>query len=200
MLSDLKYSIFIKMIFESTLLCGVAFVIGFFLAISCEPIANELIKNGNISLIDNFSTMWIIYYITIIITIGTISGLIPAIIISKFKPIDVVKGSFTFKSKMIYNKIFITIQSVITIVFIACSITVRAQVQYLLNADLGYNHKGVIRISQWDFPKEDYFERLKQVEQFYSILKQLPAVKRVGKIDSTPNRGSASIYNDSEPN
>ena len=193
-----KYSIFIKMIFESTLLCGVAFVIGFFLAISCEPIANELIKNGNISLIDNSSTMWIIYYITIIITIGTISGLIPAIIISKFKPIDVVKGSFTFKSKMIYNKIFITIQSVITIVFIACSITVRAQVQYLLNADLGYNHKGVIRISQWDFPKEDYFERLKQVEQFYSILKQLPAVKRVGKIDYTPNWGAASIYNDSE--
>ena len=193
-----KYSIFMKMIFESTLLCGVAFVIGFFLAISCEPIANELIKNANISIIDDYSAMWIIYYITIIVTIGTISGLIPAIIIAKFKPIDVVKGSFTFKSKMTYNKIFITIQSVITILFIACSITVRAQVQYLLNADLGYNHKGVIRVEQWDFPKEDYFEKLKQVEQFYNILKQLPTVKRVGKIDYTPNRGCASIYNDSE--
>ena len=178
-----KHSIFLKMIYESTLLCFVAFICGLFLAISVEPYTNELIS-ANIVIIDDISVTWVLSYAVIIALLGVISGLVPAIVVSRFKPIDVVKGRFTFKSKMIYSKIFITIQSIITIIFIACSITAVRQVQYLVDADLGYNQKGILYVHAGLSDNKK--------KQFNNRLKELPYVNNIGHTNSTPFEGYES--------
>ena len=179
--------LFMKMILESTLLCFVAFSIALFLAFFIEPHANRLI-NIDILLSSNFTIGWGIMSAIFVVMLGVISGIIPAIIISKFKPIDIVKGSFTFKSKMVFSKVFITIQSVITIILIASSLTIYNQVEHLITSDYGYNHKAIIDIPNTSISSHS--------NQFRDRLRTLPSVKSVGFTMGTPlDRGNNNTAN-----
>ena len=186
-----KQSIFIKMVFESTLLCTLSFLIAIFLVITIEPYANKLL-NTNINLIEDTSSTWMLFYAGFITILGFITGLLPAIVILKFKPIDVVNGSFMFKNKMIYSKVFIIIQSSITIVLIASLITVISQVKYMVTADLGYNQKGIISIVVMKSLIDE-----NNLRPFQDRLQSLPFVRNVGVTIGLPiNSGLKSgTYN-----
>ena len=64
-----------------------------------------------------------IIVILLIALIGFIAGLLPAIVISNAKPIEVVRGTFRKQTKMVFSKFFIIFQNIITICLIAASIT-----------------------------------------------------------------------------
>ena len=175
-----KKKVFGKMIFESTFLCFVAFLIGYFLAFLMEPYASGLI-NKDIMLAENMSVDMILFSVVFVIFIGVVSGLIPAIAISRFQPLDVVKGTYTFKSKMTFSKVFITIQSVITIILIACSLTIYRQVEYMISYDYGYKTNAIIDVESWHIDAEAFRDKLKSV----------PSVKSIGFTRGTPlDRGN----------
>ena len=175
-----KHSIFIKMIFESTLLCGAAFLLGLFFAISAEPHFNNVIES-DISITDDFSLVLFLFYFAFILLLGAITGLLPAVIISRFKPIDVVKGAFTFKSKMILSKIFITIQNILTIIFIAYSITMVRQINHSIDVDLGYSTEQILSI--WDGNSLDR-------DLLCNRLRSLPVASSIGHINMSPIGGN----------
>lgn len=49
-----------------------------------------------------------------ILLLGIVSGSIPAALISSYRPIEVMKGTFRQKTKMVYSKILIVFQYFIT--------------------------------------------------------------------------------------
>lgn len=171
-----KHSIFLKLIFESFLLCGVSFLVGLFFALSTEPYFNNLIET-DISIIDDFSIILLLFYLAFIVILGGITGLFPAIVVSRFKPIDVVKGVFTFKSKMIFSQLFIIIQNLITIIFIVWTITIVKQTRYMIDVDLGYNTEGIL---------SKFISNERERDLFYNRLKSLYVVKSVGASSLLP--------------
>ena len=178
-------SIFINMILESTLLCGVSFLLGLLFAISAEPYFNNLV-DADISIINDFSLVLLLLYISFIILLGFVTGLVPAVIISQFKPINVVKGAFIFKSKMILSKIFITIQSTLTIIFIAYSITIVRQINHMTDVDLGYQTERIISI--WKSNIDDS-------ELFCNELRAMPFVSNIGIINTSPCNNNSFAQN-----
>ena len=175
----------VKLIVESTFMCSIAFVIGYLAALAIEPYTREFL-NRDIIAIEELSIEAIMLSILSVILLGVISGIIPAIMISRFNPIDVVKGAYTFKSKMSFSKVFITLQSIITIVLIGCSLTIHKQVDYLITYDYGYNHKAIIDISYTDIDAEALRGRLKAI----------PSVKSIGFTNGTPlNKGNNNTAN-----
>ena len=169
-----QVSAFGKMIFESSFLCFVAFLIGYFLSFALEPYVSRLI-NKDIMLLENFSVGVILLSILFVVFIGMVSGIIPAVVMSRFKPIDVVKGTYTFKSKMTFSKVFITI------VLITCSLTIYKQVEHMINFDYGYNQKAIIDIDA----------SFVDVEALRERLEKLSSVKSVGFTHGTPfDRGN----------
>ena len=181
--SKIKASV--RMIFESLLLCFVAFVIGYFLSFALEPYASSLIGK-DIMLLENLSIGSGILSILFVVFLGAVSGIIPAVVISRFQPIDVVKGTYTFKSKMTFSKIFISLQSAITIILLACSLTIYRQVEYLINYDYGYNHTAILDVGYTP-----------DAEILRDKLKALSSVKSVGFTRGTPfdrgNNGTMKI-------
>ena len=171
-----------KMIFESSFLCFTAFLIGYLVAFAVEPYASSLI-NKDITLSENLSVAVVLQSILFVVLLGAVSGVIPAVVISRFQPIDVVKGTFAFKSKMTFSKVFITIQSVITITLLASSLTIYRQVDHMITYDYGYNHKAIINVSDATMYGVQ--------EEFRNKLKALPSVKSVGFTLGTPfDKGS----------
>ncbi|MEG2493351.1 MAG: ABC transporter permease, partial [Rikenellaceae bacterium] len=194
LLGSSKMAIFLNMITESALICFLSFMFGMLLAVSLEPYVNDLL-NVKISVFGDVTLLWGVSYFFFVLLISVISGFIPATIISRFKPIDVVKGSFKYKSKMLYSKIFIVFQNVITIVLVVCATAMLLQVRHIINADLGYNHDALLQV------RTNMIGSKEKCKSFRDEINRLPCVSAVAFIQGNPLNGGnyhEMTYNDEQ--
>jgi len=184
LLGSSRGELFSRLIFESSLLSLISFILGFLLALAVVPFANDLLQ-ARISLVEAITPGNILIALLTIFLLGFLSGLLPAWIISNFKPIDIVRGGFRTKTKMVFSKIFITFQNVITIMMIAASMTMIWQINYMINAPLGYNKDDIIVIPTYQFDTKE------RIFTFGNEAAQLASVKQVAYGAGTPfDRGN----------
>jgi putative ABC transport system permease protein len=136
----------LKLIAESTLMVALSFAIGLALAFVFQDDAIELFK-GKIDLYGDISLGTVCASIAFILVVGIISGIMPSWQISRFQPIDIVKGSFRFRSKMLLGKIFIILQNVVTVVMLTSALVIWLQLNHLIHAPLGYNTENLFVVS-----------------------------------------------------
>lgn len=167
----------LELIGESTLMVFISFIIGGALALLLEDKVAVLFK-GKIDILKdiNFSTVSV--SLLFIVLTGIISGIMPTISLSKYKPIDVVKGSFRYHSKMVLSRIFIILQNVITMTMMTATLTILLQMNHLVNAPLGYNTENIFRVSS-DNP-----------EVMRNALKSQPFVQEIGSFSGTSLDGN----------
>lgn len=178
LLGSSRPELFLRLILESTFLSLISFLIGVFLAFAALPTARDLLQK-KVDLAGAITPFSVLFCLGMILLLGVITGLLPAIIISNSKPIEVVRGNFRTKTKMVFSKFFITFQNVITITLIAISITMIAQSYHLIHAPLGYRTQNIITINV------DPLDSM-QVVTFADELKNLPVVKNVAISAGTP--------------
>lgn len=162
----------LELIGESTLMVFISFIIGGALALLLEDKMAVLFK-GKIDILKdiNFSTVSV--SLLFIVLTGIISGIMPTISLSKYKPIDVVKGSFRYHSKMVLSRIFIILQNVITMTMMTATLTILLQMNHLVKAPLGYNTENIFRVSS-DNP-----------EVLRNALKSQPFIQGIGSFSGT---------------
>ncbi len=167
----------LELIGESTLMVFISFIIGGALALLLEDKMAVLFK-GKIDILKdiNFSTVSV--SLLFIVLAGIISGIMPTISLSKYKPIDVVKGSFRYHSKMVLSRIFIILQNVITMTMMTATLTILLQMNHLVNAPLGYNTENIYRVSS-DNP-----------EVLRNALKSQPFIQGIGSFSGTSLDGN----------
>lgn len=167
----------LELIGESTLMVFISFIIGGALALLLEDKMAVLFK-GKIDILKdiNFSTVSV--SLLFIVLTGIISGIMPTISLSKYKPIDVVKGSFRYHSKMVLSRIFIILQNVITMTMMTATLTILLQMSHLVKAPLGYNTENIYRVSS------DNSEVLR------NALKSQPFIQGIGSFSGTSLDGN----------
>ncbi len=143
-----KREVFLKFILESIVLCGIAFVAGLLMAGAFQNEFGNLI-DAKIDVWDSLSWQVSGVCLLFVVLLGTVAGLMPAIHILRYNPLDVVKGTFRLKTKMIFGKLFIVFQNVATIVLIACSLTIMLQIRHLLSQPLGHDINDILAIDVW---------------------------------------------------
>lgn len=179
LLGSSRKELFSRLIMESTLMTTVAFFVGLLLAFLFAPFAGNLLER-KIDLAGMVTPLNGIIVLLLIAFTGFISGLLPAIVISNAKPIEVVRGTFRKQTKMVFSKFFIVFQNTITICLIAAALTMFLQVKYMMKAPLGYNSANIIDISGTELPDDQTCYTL------MNELKQLAGVSRVGAGQGTP--------------
>ena len=167
----------LELIGESTLMVFISFIIGGALTLLLEDKVAVLFK-GKIDILKdiNFSTVSV--SLLFIVLTGIISGIMPTISLSKYKPIDVVKGSFRYHSKMVLSRIFIILQNVITMTMMTATLTILLQMNHLVKAPLGYNTENIFRVSS-DNP-----------EVLRNALKSQPFIQGIGSFSGTSLDGN----------
>ncbi|AYN69387.1 ABC transporter permease [Euzebyella marina] len=143
LLGGSKHQLMKQLVFESFILCFMAILLAVVLAILFEPLVNNLLET-ELQFEQILNLRSILALLGAVSVIGLISGLVPAIKISSFKPIEVVKGELRAKSRSVYSKVFITFQYSVAIALLSCSWIILKQTDFLRNKDLGFSKDNIV--------------------------------------------------------
>jgi ABC-type antimicrobial peptide transport system permease subunit len=138
-----KKQLIFQFLCESMLITCFAFIFSIVLVYLLLPSFNLLV-NKQLSLPIFESIFWIA---SIVIITGFVSGIYPALYLSSFNPVIVLKGTILAgKKALLPRRILVTGQFIISILLISATIIVYQQIQYLKNRPKGYNAENLISI------------------------------------------------------
>jgi putative ABC transport system permease protein len=140
-----RFQITCLFIGEAVALSLVAVVIAVFLADLFLPWFNEL-SQRNLTI--NFAEGKIILTILVFgILTGVLSGIYPALLFSRYQPIQILRSRITFDgSKTGIRKGFIIAQFLITIILIISQLFITRQISFMKNHDLGFNEEDLVSV------------------------------------------------------
>ena len=138
-----KSGIFLKIIAESTVVCFISMLLAVVLGELFAPAASQLL-NYQVSVFGAVSPVNILLVLAFIAVLGFVAGLVPALLIQKTQPIEIVRGTLRRKTKTVYSRIIIVVQNVVSVVMLVAALTMWLQIRHMINADLGYNTKDIL--------------------------------------------------------
>ena len=169
-----QHEISLKLIAESTLMVAFCFAIGLALAFYFEDDASELFR-GKISLANDINIGSVSLCLGFILLLGFVSGILPSWHVSRYQPIDIVKGSFRFRSKMVLGRLFIIVQNVVTVTMLTSALVIWLQLSHLIHAPLGFNTTNLYYINSPEGKSQTV----------RSQLERMPMVEEIGEISGT---------------
>lgn len=167
---------------ESVILCIGSLLIGGFLAEVCTGIFNDLTgKTVEIGFLENPEVLLTLLAFGLVL--GVISGLYPAVFLSAFRPVKVLKSAATgSKTNRNVRRVLVSLQFVISIALIISTLVVYKQINYISSKDLGYSSEQVLAIP---LAKSDTSEIIK------NGIKALPNVSAVTATNLLPATGDS---------
>lgn len=176
-----------KYLAESFAFTFICFLVGLGLAFLILPLVNQLM-DAAIPISISLSFRYLCYYLMIVAVVSFLAGIMPALLISKARPIDVVNGKVRLHNKMFASKIFIVVQNVITIVLISLVLTMELQMRHVQNRDVGCRTKDLY------FLDASFTLDPSHNEALANELQALPCVSRFGTTTGIPTKVPNAIY------
>ena len=177
-----KRSIFLKVISESTLICGISMLLAILLAEALAPAASRILEY-QVSVFKAVTPVNILLVLGFILVLGILAGIVPALLIQKAQPIEIVRGTLRLKTKTVYSKVIIIVQNVVAIIMLVSALTMGLQIRHMISADLGYNTKDILVV-------DNAFGQTGQIRPLLDRLRAEPCVEEVGQGDGIPLGGT----------
>jgi predicted permease len=160
-----------QFLMESFLLATVAMVIALVLAAVLLPEFNKLTGK---SIVPDYTWKMVSAIGVILIITGLVAGSYPALYISGFNPIFILKGKLkTSTAELLSRKGLVVFQFALSTVLIVAVMVIYQQVQFIRKTNLGYNKENILRITA-----EGSLQTSQ--EAFLSDLQQIPGVVNAG--------------------
>ncbi|WP_299903058.1 ABC transporter permease [uncultured Aquimarina sp.] len=184
-----KQQLSLQFIGESIITCLIAFCITTVLTMLILPffndIAGKVISQG---LFSNYSNIFKLFGISL--AIGIFAGIYPSIVLSSFKPIQVLKGNFSTGGKgVLLRKSLVIIQFTISIILITGTIIIYNQMEYMRNQELGFNKDQLLILEA-----ESSTSQL----ALKNAISNISGVKFTSLGSSVPGGGNSSAYSEIE--
>ena len=173
-----KRSIFFKVISESTLICGISMLLAILLAEALAPTASRILEY-QVSVFKAVTPVNILLVLGFILVLGILAGIVPALLIQKAQPIEIVRGTLRLKTKTVYSKVIIVVQNVVAVVMLVSALTIGLQIRHMVSADLGYNTKDILVV-------DNAFGQAGQIRPLLDKWREEPCVEEVGQGDGIP--------------
>ncbi|MBR3527315.1 MAG: ABC transporter permease [Bacteroidales bacterium] len=180
-----KRGIFLKVIAESTIICGISMLLAILLAEALSPQASRLLEY-QVSIFKAVTPVNVLLVLAFIVVLGILAGIVPALLIQRAQPIEIVRGTLRLKTKTVYSKVIIVLQNVVAVVMLVSALTMGLQIRHMITADLGYNTKDILVI-------ENDFGQSGQLRPLLDRLRAETCVEEVGQGNGIPLEGTNNI-------
>ena len=184
LLGSTPADIFWRMMAESLVMTLLAFLLAFLLAKYAEPYAADLLQTRLDVTGDLTPGMAAVYAVGILL-LSAVSGFAPATILSRYNPMDVVKGTFRRKTKSSYLRLLYVVQCGFTVALLTCALFLGVRVRTILHEPLGYTYGNVLV-----YPSAGETEDL---QRFRDEALRLPFVKNVCMTRGIPAYGGNNL-------
>jgi hypothetical protein len=162
---------------ESLVVAAIAFVFSLLLVQLILPFFNE-VADKKLSILWTNPLFWLVGIGFSIIT-GLVAGIYPALYLSSFRPIKVLKGTFRVgRFASVPRKVLVVVQFTVSVVLIICTVIVFRQIQYAKNKPVGYSKDGLVSVP---IKTKDI---LNHFDAFRKELQETGAVEEVTATDS----------------
>lgn len=187
----MKGQLALQFIGESVILCCIAFVLTVVSSLLLLPLFNQVA--GKVISTGIFSNIqYLVILFASAIGIGLLAGVYPALVLSSFRPVVVLKGRFATGTRgILLRKGLVVAQFSISIALIIGTIVVYRQMQYMRNQDLGFNKDQLLVIETSGDPGRDAFKQ---------AVTGIPNVVSTAAASSVPGSGNPGAYSEIENN
>ena len=168
-----RIQIIIAFLVKSLFLSFVSMIFAAFLVELLIPKVGLVLDRDLISTYHNNLILFIgLPFLAVIV--GLISGVYPALFISRFSPDNLIKGNLAGTRKSRITQLLVIMQFSIMIFLIVDLIVMKRQIIFMKNADLGFNAKGVFAITDSNVNIGKSYPAIK------NALKNIPDIKSIG--------------------
>jgi len=165
---------------ESVLVTWIALILAIVLTSVLLPYVDKL-SNLNLKLSELYSWDIFLALFALPFVVGIISGIYPALFMSWFKPVKVLKGLFKAGSGGVsFRKVLVVTQFAISIVLIVATTVVFQQLHFIEQKSLGFNKDHVLTMAYNS-------DLTKPYDSFRNDLLKIPGVKELGRSSRTPS-------------
>lgn len=146
MLGSLKAQIIGQFLAESVLISLFSLLVSLILYEILKPFFGQIL-NKEIPSLRLVSPYFYAICLLLSLTIGLISGVYPAFVLSNLPSIDSLKGKLkSIKENILFRRLLIISQFTIALFVFVGAIVIAKQVNYFFNKDLGYNKESVVSV------------------------------------------------------
>ncbi len=166
---------------ESIIITVFALILSVIIFLLALPAFISLVdRNLSLDIIDNSQIIMLVS--VLLFLVGILAGSYPALFISSYKPITVLKGAADKSIKGIkLRNILVTAQFSISILLIICTLVVKEQLYFINNKDFGYEKDSIVVFRLRD-P-----EIRKNIQVIKTELSKNPAITKISSSSSLPN-------------
>jgi putative ABC transport system permease protein len=170
---------------ESIVLALIAFVLSLGACALLIPpfnfLAGKTISTGLF-----YHPSYILSLLGIAIGVGVLAGIYPALVLSSFQPIKVLKGRFASGTRgLLLRQSLVVVQFTISIAIIVCTIIIDKQLNFMRNQDLGFNNQQMLVLETRGDPHKVALK---------NDIGRMPGVNSVAMSSSVPGTGNPGAY------
>jgi ABC-type antimicrobial peptide transport system permease subunit len=172
---------------ESLLVTSLAFVVALLIVQLVLPFFNE-IADKKVAILWSNPLFWLLGIAFVLIT-GFMAGSYPALYLSSFKPVKILKGTFQVgRFAAVPRKVLVVLQFTVSVVLIIGTIVVFNQIQYARNRPVGYSRDGLLSI----------YLRTENIHKHFDAISD--ELKSSGAVSEISEASSATTYVDEQDN
>jgi len=135
---------------ETIFLAYFSFLLALIMAHFLFPFVNRLLGYP-IDLSSFYQPHWVGLAIVFPLLLGAVAGMYPALVLSSFRPLHVLKGRLSgISGKDYFQNGLILFQFLITIILIIATLVVHKQMHFIQNKELGYSKARILNVSLRD--------------------------------------------------
>ena len=142
-----RKQLMVQFVAESTFLTFISLVLAVLVSCLLLPLLNQFTEK---QIVFDFLTnpIKLMLLLLLAVVVGVLAGFYPALVLSGYQPVKVLKGTFNGDSKP--GKIpwlrhgLVVVQFSLSVLLIICAIVVRKQVTYLHNKELGFKKEQIL--------------------------------------------------------
>jgi len=158
--SDRKHLI-IQFLSEAVMLSGLSLLLGLLLAKLLLPYFNGLAGRDlqfSFSLYPEMT--WMLAGLTLLV--GLLAGSYPALVLSGFTPIDVLKSKIKVSGSNLFTKSLVSTQFAVSIGLVICTIVILRQTKYMTGKNPGFDKENIVIVDASDTKSKEIYPLFKQ--------------------------------------